>query len=106
MAGFEVFTEGDRKLVLVNHHQSRIAAYDVNCLLPRDPNLRIAAQKRNYSQSVYEMDYEETDHAERMAPVGMIWLTPVALFLTARLVSVWIPNRANGREQKLARSAR
>lgn len=78
----------DRKLVLVNHHQSRIAAYEVNCLLPRDPRVRIGAQKRNYSQSVYELDYEETDEPRGMTS-GLIWLTPVALFLTARLIFVW-----------------
>lgn len=41
----------NRKLTFENHHQSRIAAYQVNCLLPRDPAIRIAAQERNYSQS-------------------------------------------------------
>ncbi|HUI77456.1 MAG TPA: hypothetical protein VLY24_06055 [Bryobacteraceae bacterium] len=78
----------DRKVVLVNRHQSRIAVYEVNCLLPRDPRVRIGAQKRNYTQSVYELDYEETDEPHGMTS-GLIWLTPLALFLTVRLVFVW-----------------
>jgi hypothetical protein len=47
----------DRQLTFENHHQSRIAAYQVNCLVPRDPHIRILAQKRNYSQSRYELDF-------------------------------------------------
>ncbi len=46
-----------RKLTFENHHQSRIAAYQVNCLAPRDPDIRILAQSRNYSQSFYELDF-------------------------------------------------
>src|SRR5208283_308528 len=38
-----------RKLTFENHHQSRIAAYQVNCLISRDPDIRILAQNRNYS---------------------------------------------------------
>jgi hypothetical protein len=47
----------NRTLVLVNAHQSRIAAYLVNCLVPRDPDIRIVAQNRNEEQSVYRLDY-------------------------------------------------
>jgi len=48
-----------RKLIFENHHQSRIAAYQVNCLVPRDPDIRILAQNRNYSQSFYELDFTQ-----------------------------------------------
>jgi hypothetical protein len=51
----------NRKITLENHHQSRISAYQVNCLLPRDRNVRIAAQNRNYSQSLYQMEYVQAD---------------------------------------------
>ena len=50
----------DRRLVFENHHQSRIAAYLVNCLVPRDRNLRILAQNRNEQQSFYQLDYVQT----------------------------------------------
>jgi hypothetical protein len=47
----------NRRLVLQNTHQGRIAAYLMNCLVPRDPDIRIAAQSRNEQQSVYRVDY-------------------------------------------------
>lgn len=47
----------DRKLVFENHHKSRIAAYLVNCLVPRDKDIRIKAQDRNELQSFYELEY-------------------------------------------------
>ena len=33
----------NRRLILENHHQSRIAAYLVNCLVPRDQDIRIVS---------------------------------------------------------------
>ena len=48
----------NRKLRLENRHKSRIAAYLVNALVPRDHDIRIVSQNRNYSQSQYEMDFE------------------------------------------------
>jgi hypothetical protein len=47
----------NRRLVFENHHQSRIAVYLVNCLVPRDPDIQVTAQRRNYQQSHYELDY-------------------------------------------------
>jgi hypothetical protein len=49
----------ERKIVLENHHQNRISAYLVNCLVPHDPNIRILAQNRNESQSYYQLDYAQ-----------------------------------------------
>jgi hypothetical protein len=48
----------ERKLVFENHHQERIAAYLVNCLVPRDKGIQVVAQKRNENQSFYELDYQ------------------------------------------------
>jgi hypothetical protein len=50
----------NRRLVFENHHQGRIGAYLVNCLTPRDPDIRIMSQTRNYQQSVYELDYVQS----------------------------------------------
>lgn len=47
----------DRRLILENRHQDRKAAYLVNALVPRDPDIRIVAQNRNEQQSFYELDY-------------------------------------------------
>jgi len=52
----------DRKLVFQNRHQSPIAAYLVNCLVPQDPHIRIVAQHRNEFQSFYELDYVQKGH--------------------------------------------
>jgi hypothetical protein len=49
-----------QRLTFENHHQSQIAAYLVNCLVPSDPNLRVVSQYRNYPQSFYQVDYEQT----------------------------------------------
>jgi hypothetical protein len=50
-----------RKLIFENHHQSRISAYLVNCLVPSDKNIQITAQNRNENQSFYELDYVQAD---------------------------------------------
>ena len=56
---FTVNLSGDlknRKIVFENHHQNTISAYLVNCLVPRDPGIRILAQNRNETQSIYQLD--------------------------------------------------
>lgn len=49
-----------RTLVFQNHHESRISAYLVNCLVPSEPDLRVLAQNRNENQSLYQLDYSQT----------------------------------------------
>ena len=46
-----------RRLVFENKHGIAIASHLVNSLVPADPNIRITAQKRNASQSWYQLDY-------------------------------------------------
>ena len=81
-----------RKLTIENHHQSRISAYQVNCLVPRDPHIRIAAQNRNYSQSLYQLEYVETDVRSDSAVFaswagdGLAPLAALALLLLTRVV--------------------
>ena len=83
-----------RRLVLENHHQSRIAAYQVNCLVPRDPDLRITGQNRNYQQSFYQLDYEQPGVRSAAMffawrPGDQGWLGAVALLLLARFALLW-----------------
>ena len=66
-----------RKLVFENHHQSRISVYQVNCLVPRDPHIRIASQERNYSQSHYQLEYQQTDVGPGRPSLG--WLGVFAI---------------------------
>jgi len=48
-----------RKILFENHHQSAISVYLANCLFPKDPDIRITAQSRNYEQTVYRVDYTQ-----------------------------------------------
>jgi hypothetical protein len=50
-------SSGTHKLVIENRHQPLISAYLANSLVPRDPAIRIVAQKRSDNQSVYELQY-------------------------------------------------
>lgn len=59
----------NRKLVLRNHHQSRIAAYLVNCLVPSDRDIRVLAQNRNRDQSFYELDYVQAGGISASLPL-------------------------------------
>lgn len=85
----------NRKLTIENHHASGISVYQVNCLVPGDPNIRIAAQKRNYTQSLYQLDYEQTDIASDSSISAwtgrLVWLSPVALMLLTWLMMRWRP---------------
>jgi hypothetical protein len=51
----------NRRLILEDHHESRSAAYLVNCLVSRDHDIRIVAQHRNEQQSFYQLDYVQAD---------------------------------------------
>jgi hypothetical protein len=75
---------GPRSLVFENRHQSRIAAYQVNCLVPRDPAIRILSQTRNYLQSSYRLEYTQPGAAPSLAWGGGLAGT-VALLFAARL---------------------
>jgi hypothetical protein len=50
-----------RRLLFENHHEKAISVYQVNVLVPRDPDIRIDRQNRNYSQSQYELDFDQVD---------------------------------------------
>jgi hypothetical protein len=84
----------DRKLIFENHHESRIAAYQVNCLVPRDPDIRIVAQNRNYFQSFYELDFVQTGGLSSI--LNLEWLPTASmaqgtatLLLVAALSLIW-----------------
>lgn len=52
---------GLRKLRWENRHQSTVALYQVNCLASRDPAIRIGSERRDFDQSVYELNYTQAD---------------------------------------------
>ena len=65
----------NRRLVLENHHQSQTAVYLVNCLTPRDRNIRVIAQNRNEEQSFYQLDYVQAE--ERSESLYLRWWSGV-----------------------------
>jgi hypothetical protein len=58
----------NRKLIFENRHESRIAAYLVNCLVPSDKGIRITAQDRNHSQSFYQLEFAQLDAIAALPP--------------------------------------
>ncbi len=81
-----------RRLTFENHHRGPIAAYLVNCLVPQDPDIRITAQKRNYQQSFYELEYTQAASAWLPGAGGLLGI--VALLLSARLTFLWRQRRS------------
>ena len=62
--------------------------YLVNCLAPRDPSIRLVAQNRNYSQSIYQLDYVQGRVS--LAPFRFTaWLGALAVVWSMRFTSMW-----------------
>jgi hypothetical protein len=80
----------NRRFNLENHHLKSMSVYQVNCLVPRNPQIRILAQKRNYSQSSYELDFVQARAAS--GPLTLAWWAggakPLATF--ALLALSWL----------------
>ncbi|HVW08653.1 MAG TPA: hypothetical protein VHC90_08725 [Bryobacteraceae bacterium] len=74
---------GRRTLTIENRHLTGISVYQVNALVPRDPELRIVAQRRNYTQTRYEVEFTEPGAAETKS-LGM-----EAGLLAGWLLIVW-----------------
>jgi len=85
----------NRRLIFENHHQSQISAYLVNCLVPRDRDIRLVAQNRNEQQSFYQLDYVQANLSSDTLPLrgwqgARGWLMSMAaLLLFARLAFLW-----------------
>ncbi|HTS28663.1 MAG TPA: hypothetical protein VMH81_22485 [Bryobacteraceae bacterium] len=83
-----------RRLVLEDHHLERIAAYQVNCLVPSDPDIRIVAQNRNWSQSLYQLEYTQAGVRSGAMSAAWrygdrVWLGAVAFLLIGRFTLLW-----------------
>ena len=95
-------TSRRRTLVLENHHQSRISVYLVNCLVPSDPAIQITEQKRNYQQSIYQLDYSQADaplisHAISRRSRANGWIFVAAVLPIALLAALgWRIQRQSG----------
>jgi hypothetical protein len=82
----------ERQLVFENRHHRPIAVYLVNCLAPRDPQIRITQQHRNFEQSHYRLDYIEG--GAHSFSLSRLWLPSLAIVLAARLAVLWRKRRA------------
>jgi hypothetical protein len=95
----------NRRLIFENHHQAQIAAYLVNCLIPNDPDIRVTAQKRNYQQSLYQLDYVQDDVRSGPRAFGWwssSWAWPVAAaFFLLACLALWLRARAANERKKL-----
>ncbi|MGA9564612.1 MAG: hypothetical protein WBS19_03725 [Candidatus Korobacteraceae bacterium] len=84
----------DRTFIFENHHQSPIAAYLVNCLTPRDRNIRVLAQNRNQDQSFYQLDYLQSDASlQPLSGLREFNGSPDAAALSLFATIVWLSGR-------------
>jgi hypothetical protein len=100
--------DANRKLIFENYHQSRIAAYLVNCLVPRDRNIRITAQNRNENQSFYQLNYVQgSGHSDTLSLQWWLgiceWLGTVAFLLSATLMILRQQRARTGKHALLQR---
>lgn len=86
-----------RRFMFENRHLSRIAAYQVNTLVPQDPDLRIVSQNRNVNQSHYELDFTQVGTASSLWRPGFERpLETLALLVVACLALAWRRHQAGG----------
>jgi hypothetical protein len=58
----------NRHLVFENRHDSAIAVYLVNTLVPADKNIHLTAQARNENQSLYQLDFVQSGTVQPTTP--------------------------------------
>jgi hypothetical protein len=80
----------DRKLTFENRHQSGISAYLVNCLVPRDPDIRISTQNRNYSQSFYELNFTQAGARSGLLSLARLQGAEKPLETIALILAAWL----------------
>ncbi len=65
-----------RTLILANHHWNPASVYLMNATVPQERGIQILAQKRNQSQSVYELDYQQQTVTSNRPGEGLYaWLS-------------------------------
>jgi hypothetical protein len=66
----------NRSVIVENHHQNNTSVYLMNVSMPNDPGIHILEQKRNQSQSVYELDYQQKSDSQVLSSWAKahVWL--------------------------------
>ena len=73
-------------------NRREIAVYLANSLVPRDPDIRLGAQDRDYTQSRYGLEYQQAGVGLTLPLMAwssghVWWIVAVALLAIAQLVS-------------------
>lgn len=96
----------ERGLAFENRHLPSISVYLVNALHPRDLDIQINRQTRNYEQSSYRMDYVQAGVVEA-SPTWWAemrtWIVVFALVLLASLGVLAVRRLSGGGAQGFAR---
>ena len=81
------------RLTFENHHRRGIGVYLVNALVPRDPDIQLAAQQRSEDQTIYRLDYADASAPARVSSFAAWsgtwgWIDGALLALIAALALV------------------
>jgi len=92
-----------RRLVFENWHRRDVGAYLANCLVPGDAGIRVTRQRRNFDQTVYEMDYVQAGvRGGNVAPgaegAGGWWVGVDLVVVGGWVGLVWLRRRARMRQ--------
>ncbi len=80
----------ERTVVIENHHQSGISAYQVNVLVPQDPDIRILSQRRNYSQSVYQVQFAQAGAGRGSRVLSFLGGSPQVWIMLVLVIAAWL----------------
>ncbi len=89
-----------RTLLIENRHQSRMSAYQVNVLVPQDPDIRILSQRRNYSQSVYEVQFSQAGVNSGWGRLSFLADAPQLWILLILVIAGWLTYEWRARMQR------
>ena len=90
--------QNSRRLVFENTHQTRIAAYLVNALVPSDPRIRIGAQNRDYRQSTVALDFTQAAEGTRFMSFDVLLRYGVMFVAGALLLFQFLRTKLRRRE--------
>jgi hypothetical protein len=76
---------GRHQIAYVNDHRSEMSVYLVNAMVPKDPRIQIAGQRRDPAQHRLTLDYDVTTHSG-WARMSWLWggLAAVGVLAVAR----------------------